>query len=222
MKSMIYIQWLRRGMLSTAAALSFAAFYPGVTSVSAQSVETPQPATDTETLQPATESTETPTPATESTQTPQPTQEAEKPKPNLGTQKPKDPKEIIAQKIQDLQASDSRWIQVNLKQQRLIAWEGDKPVYAIKISSGKKATPTIPGTFAVQTKLKTTRMRGRDYDVPNVPYTMFYDGNYAIHGAYWHRKFGTPVSRGCVNLAVNHAKWLFDWAKVGTPVVVHN
>lgn len=64
-------------------------------------------------------------------------------------------------------------------------------------------------------------MRGADYDVPNVPYTMYYHRGYALHGAYWHRKFGTPVSHGCVNLAVNHAKWLFNWAGVGTSVIVH-
>ncbi|MEB3178681.1 MAG: L,D-transpeptidase [Nostocaceae cyanobacterium] len=127
----------------------------------------------------------------------------------------------IAEKILDLQQSDQRWIQINLSTQRLIAWEGANPVYAIIISSGKSKTPTRVGTFAVQTKLKTTRMRGRDYDVPNVPYTMFYSGNYAIHGAYWHNRFGTPVSSGCVNLAVNHAKWLFKWASVGTPIIIH-
>jgi lipoprotein-anchoring transpeptidase ErfK/SrfK len=128
----------------------------------------------------------------------------------------------IAERILELQQSDKRWIQINLATQRLIAWEGANPVYAIAISTGKSKTPTRVGTFAVQTKLKTTRMRGRDYDVPNVPYTMFYSGNYAIHGAYWHRRFGTPVSNGCVNLAVNHAKWLFNWAEVGTPIVIHN
>ena len=65
-------------------------------------------------------------------------------------------------------------------------------------------------------------MTGPGYDVPDVPYTMYYDGGMAIHGAYWHNMFGTPVSHGCTNVAVNHAKWLFDWASVGTPVVVHN
>jgi lipoprotein-anchoring transpeptidase ErfK/SrfK len=64
-------------------------------------------------------------------------------------------------------------------------------------------------------------MTGPDYDVPDVPYTMYYDGGMAIHGAYWHSLFGNPVTHGCTNVAVNHAKWLFEWASVGTPVVVH-
>jgi lipoprotein-anchoring transpeptidase ErfK/SrfK len=93
-------------------------------------------------------------------------------------------------------------------------------VYGSAISSGKKSTPTLIGTFNIQSKFKTTRMRGSGYDVPNVPHAMFYQGNYGIHGAYWHKRFGTPVSHGCVNLAPKHAKWLFEWASVGTPVVI--
>ena len=127
----------------------------------------------------------------------------------------------IANKIMLLQQSSQRWIEIDLSRQRLIAWEGNQPVYAVIISSGKLSTPTRTGTFAVQTKHRVTRMTGPDYDVPDVPYTMYYDGGMAIHGAYWHNLFGNPVTHGCTNVAVNHAKWLFEWASVGTPVVVH-
>ncbi|BAY13289.1 L,D-transpeptidase [Calothrix sp. NIES-2098] len=129
--------------------------------------------------------------------------------------------ETIAKNIETLKQSDRRWIQIDLSQQHLIAWEGKTPVYAVTISTGKKSTPTRVGTFKIQTKLKSARMRGSDYDVSDVPYVMYYQGNYGIHGAYWHRRFGTPVSHGCVNVAPNHAKWLFDWASVGTPVFIH-
>jgi lipoprotein-anchoring transpeptidase ErfK/SrfK len=129
--------------------------------------------------------------------------------------------DTTTQSIETLKQSEQRWIQIDLSNQRLIAWEGKKPVYAITISTGKKSTPTRIGTFKIQTKLKSTRMRGRDYDVPDVPYAMFYQGSYGIHGAYWHKRFGTPVSHGCVNVAPNHAKWLFNWASVGTPVFIH-
>ncbi|MBE9004602.1 L,D-transpeptidase [Fortiea sp. LEGE XX443] len=127
----------------------------------------------------------------------------------------------IKQSIQTLQKSEQRWIQVNLSTQRLTAWEGKKTIYAVTISTGKKSTPTRVGSFKIQSKHKSMRMRGRDYDVPNVPHAMFYQGNYGIHGAYWHKKFGTPVSHGCINVAPNHAKWLFNWASLGTPVVIH-
>lgn len=127
---------------------------------------------------------------------------------------------IIEQQIQTLQQSNQRWIQINLSTQRLIAWEGEKPVYAVVISTGKKKTPTLTGIFEIQSKYKSSRMKGDDYDIPDVPYTMYYSGSYAIHGAYWHQNFGTRISHGCVNLAPNHAKWLFNWASVGTPVII--
>lgn len=128
--------------------------------------------------------------------------------------------QTIKEEIQTLQKSDQRWIQINLSDQRLIAWEGGKRVYAIIISGGKKSTPTLTGVFQIQSKIKSARMQGTDYDITDVPYTMYYSGSYAIHGAYWHRKFGTAISHGCVNVAPKHAKWLFNWALIGTPVVV--
>lgn len=126
----------------------------------------------------------------------------------------------IAEAIPTPKKSPERWIQVDLSEQKLIAWEGKIRVYTVKISSGKKSTPTPVGRFRVQSKYKTTRMRGRGYDIANVPYTLYYDGNYAIHGAYWHKRFGTPVSHGCINLPPNRAKLIFNWASVGTSVVV--
>ncbi|MGF1492268.1 MAG: L,D-transpeptidase [Microcoleaceae cyanobacterium] len=130
--------------------------------------------------------------------------------------------DVIAYRMLELQQSPDRWIEIDLTRQRLVAWEGNKPVYAVIVSTGKASTPTRKGTFEIQTKHVEARMQGEDYDVPDVPYTMYYDGGMAIHGAYWHNRFGTPVSHGCTNVAVNHAEWLFEWASVGTPVVVHD
>jgi lipoprotein-anchoring transpeptidase ErfK/SrfK len=127
----------------------------------------------------------------------------------------------IAQRMTELQYTNTRWIEINVSTQRLIAWEGRTPVYAIIVSTGTDDHPTLVGSFAVQSKHRTARMQGDDYDVPDVPFVMYYDGNYGIHGAYWHRSFGTPVSHGCVNVAVDHAEWLFNWATIGTPVIVH-
>lgn len=126
----------------------------------------------------------------------------------------------ITGKIQNLKQSQQRWIEINLSTQRLIAWEGKTPVYAIIVSTGKDSTPTRLGSFTIKSKHRLTRMQGPGYDVPDVPFAMYYDGGMAIHGAYWHNKFGTPVSHGCTNVAVNHAEWLFNWASLGTPVIV--
>ncbi|NET50716.1 MAG: L,D-transpeptidase [Merismopedia sp. SIO2A8] len=127
----------------------------------------------------------------------------------------------VPQAIANLQQGQQRWLEVDLSSQRLIAWQGDTQIYAVVVSTGTDVDPTLPGVFAIQSKHETARMQGEGYDVPDVPFTMYYDGNYAIHGAYWHQSFGTQVSRGCVNVAVNHAEWFFSWASVGTPVIVH-
>ena len=118
-------------------------------------------------------------------------------------------------------ATADRWIDIDLSQQRLTAFEGDTAVYSMLMSAGLPNTPTVTGQFRIQTKLVSTRMRGPGYDLPNVPYTMYFYRGYAIHGTYWHNNFGHPMSHGCVNLRTADAAWLFDWASIGTLVVSH-
>lgn len=115
----------------------------------------------------------------------------------------------------------SRWIDVNLRTQRLTAYEGNTPVFSALISGGLPATPTVVGRFAIYSKLTSTRMTGPGYDLPGVPYTMYFYKGYAIHGTYWHNNFGRPMSHGCVNMRTQDAAWLFNWASIGTPVVTH-
>jgi L,D-transpeptidase catalytic domain len=126
------------------------------------------------------------------------------------------------QAIARLKKSPDRWIEVNLKTQRVIAWEGKRWVNAMIVSTGKSSTPTVTGVFDVYDRYAEARMQGDDYDIPDVPYVMYFHRGYGFHGAYWHNRFGTPVSHGCVNLAVDKAKWLYDFATIGTPVVVHD
>lgn len=118
------------------------------------------------------------------------------------------------------QISSSRWIEIDLSEQRIRAWQGKKLVYSFRTSTGKRATPTPVGSYRINSKYRTNRMRGRGYDIPDVPYAMYFYRGYAIHGAYWHNRFGTPVSHGCVNLPVKQARQLYNWAQMGTLVVV--
>lgn len=113
-----------------------------------------------------------------------------------------------------------RRIVIDLSQQRLYAWQGKRLIYSFRISTGKRSTPTPRGRFRIRSKYRYNRMRGRGYDIPNVPYAMYFYRGYAIHGAFWHNRFGTPVSHGCVNLRVHHARRLFRWATHGTSVLV--
>lgn len=116
----------------------------------------------------------------------------------------------------------SRWIEVDISEQTLRAWEGDQLVFETLVSTGRPETPTVAGTFAVQSKLDSQRMRGPGYDLPDVPAVMYFFLNYAIHGAYWHDDFGQVMSHGCVNMEPDEAAFLFQWAEIGTPVHVHD
>ena len=131
----------------------------------------------------------------------------------------KAPSPVVPQTL--LKQRTGRWIEVDLSDQRVSAWNGKTLVRAFMVSTGKRSTPTPTGTYAIQSKYASTRMRGEDYNVPDVPYAMFFSGNYALHGAYWHNSFGTPISHGCINLRESSARWLYNWASIGTPVVIH-
>jgi lipoprotein-anchoring transpeptidase ErfK/SrfK len=122
--------------------------------------------------------------------------------------------------VEQNRITQPRKIEVDLSDQRLFAWEGKKLVYSFRISTGKRSTPTPVGQFKINSKYRTNRMRGPGYDIPNVPYAMYFHQGYAIHGAYWHNRFGTPVSHGCVNLPVKLARKLYNWTTPGTLVIV--
>jgi len=117
--------------------------------------------------------------------------------------------------------NDERWIEVDLSEQKLRAWEGGNLVYEFLISSGKWA-PTPKGEFRIWVKLKYTKMEGgirgtrTYYYLPNVPYTQYFYKGYGLHGTYWHNNFGQPMSHGCVNLSIPDAEKLFYWT---SPVV---
>jgi lipoprotein-anchoring transpeptidase ErfK/SrfK len=110
-----------------------------------------------------------------------------------------------------------KWIEVNVTTQQVTAWEGNTPVLTYIVSTGLPNTPTVLGEFNIYWKLEKTPMSGPGYYLPDVPYTMYFYGGYALHGTYWHENFGQPMSHGCVNLETENAKKLFDWADPVVP-----
>jgi len=115
-----------------------------------------------------------------------------------------------------------RWVDVNLAQQSLVLFDGTKPLYATLISTGKSSkikdkdhsTPT--GIWRIREKHITTTMDGDGtaagdlpYSIEDVPYVMYFFKSYAVHGAFWHRNYGTQMSHGCVNLSPLDAKRIF-------------
>jgi len=117
--------------------------------------------------------------------------------------------------------SGERWIDVNLTTQTLTAYEGSRPVGTAAVSTGLPHTPTPVGQFRIWVKLRYDDMQGPGYYLPDVPDVMYFHRGYGLHGTYWHHNFGTPMSHGCVNLSNADARWLFNWASVGTRVVTH-
>jgi hypothetical protein len=122
-----------------------------------------------------------------------------------------------------------RWVQVDLYEQTLAAYEDDRLVYATLVSSGLNEWPTREGLFEVYARLVTGRMRGAYradrsdyYFLEAVPWIMYFDRDIGLHGQYWHDGLGFRRSHGCVNLSPLDARWLFNWVSVGTPVWVYN
>ncbi len=112
---------------------------------------------------------------------------------------------------------DERWIEVNLKEQTLAAYEGSRMVFATLISSGLPRWQTVTGLFRIWAKLQAGKMSGGSleegdfYYLADVPWTMYFYQGYGLHAAYWHDDFGHPKSHGCVNLSPLDAYWLFQW-----------
>lgn len=120
----------------------------------------------------------------------------------------------------------ARWIHVSLADQTLIAYEGDRPVFATLVSSGKEGYETPTGLYRIHTKHVSATMDGLAgtddvYSIEDVPWTMYFHGSYALHAAFWHDRFGRVRSHGCINLAPADARWLFGWTTPELPAGLH-
>ena len=119
-----------------------------------------------------------------------------------------------------------RWIHISLSRQVLVAYEGDTPVYSTLVSTGREGHETPTGLFRIQSKHVSTTMddltdEEHAYQIEDVPWTMYFEGNYALHSAFWHDRFGHVRSHGCVNLSPADARWLFRWAGPELPASWH-
>ena len=118
------------------------------------------------------------------------------------------------------------WVDVNLSEQSLTAYEGDTPVLYTLVSTGRPGFDTPTGEFQVLVKLESQTMEGviggEYYNVPDVPWVMYFtDEGHALHGTYWHNNFGNVMSHGCVNLPMDVAEWMYGWADIGMRVEIH-
>lgn len=111
-------------------------------------------------------------------------------------------------------------ILVTLHDQMTYAYQNGVLLRQFLVSTGLPGTPTVQGTFQIYVKYDAQEMIGPGYDLPGVPWVMYFYRGYALHGTYWHNNFGHPMSHGCVNLRTPEAEWLYEWAPIGTTVTV--
>lgn len=120
-----------------------------------------------------------------------------------------------------------KWIEVDLSEQRTTAYERTTPIRNFVIASGTKGHETVTGEFSIWLKVRKQTMQGGSradgsyYSIPNVEWVSYFYKDYALHGAWWREKFGAPASHGCVNMTNADAQWVYEWASVGTKVIVH-
>lgn len=129
----------------------------------------------------------------------------------------------------DYATTSGKSIVVDRSEQKLYAYENAELYMEVPISTGLELTPTPRGTFTVFKKTPSRYMQGplpnipgnQYYDLPGVPWNLYFTQEGAvIHGAYWHDSFGSRYSHGCVNLAPEDARKLYEWAELGMQVIV--
>lgn len=132
-----------------------------------------------------------------------------------------------------------RSIVVDIGSQTLTAYQGDQVILQTLVSTGLSPNDTEIGAFHVRMKFPmqdmegftdstgevvsvgTSEGQGERYSVTDVPHVLYinYDAE-ALHGAYWHNNFGNRMSHGCINLPLDVAEFIYQWAPLGTAVTV--
>ena len=79
------------------------------------------------------------------------------------------------------------------------------------VSTARRGKVTPTGSW--NAKWLSRYHRSSRYKGAPMPYSIFYNGNYAVHGTYQTKKLGRPASAGCVRLSPDHAAKLFSLVK---------
>ncbi len=116
----------------------------------------------------------------------------------------------------------SRWIEVDLSDQTVTAWDGDRVYLHALISSGRPGYDTPVGHYNIWHMNPEQTMSGPGYSLPGVKHNMYFYQGYALHGTYWHNNFGQTMSHGCVNMTDEDAAKLYQFASLGMEVWVHH
>ena len=123
-----------------------------------------------------------------------------------------------------------RWIDVNLTQQLMHAYDGRDLKRTMVTTTGMAGWETPPGYYAINHRVPNETMTSgaigaeHFYKLEDVLFTQYFSSRgHAIHYAWWRtpETIGRPGSHGCLNTLLDDARFLWDWADIGTPVLVH-
>ena len=132
-----------------------------------------------------------------------------------------------AEKLPYQAAPGEKWVDLNLSNKTVTAYEGATVVHGpVSIVDGGAATPTVTGTYKVYLQYESQTMRGLEpngdeYVAENVPWVSYFYESFAFHGAGWRSSFGYSGSHGCINMPVPEAQWLYNWLDTNTVVQSH-
>jgi lipoprotein-anchoring transpeptidase ErfK/SrfK len=127
-----------------------------------------------------------------------------------------------------------RWIDVDLTIPTMVtAYEGDRAVYSALAIPGTEAFETPTGRFQILRRVANETMDSSTIGIPrespggyfleDVLYTQYFTRDGAsLHYNWWKGSFGYPGSHGCLGLSRADARWFWEWAAVGTPLVIRD
>jgi lipoprotein-anchoring transpeptidase ErfK/SrfK len=122
-------------------------------------------------------------------------------------------------------ANGDPWVSVNLSKQTATAYRGTTVVKTFNVATGLNTAgrKSDNGTYYVYLKPRSQTMRGEGYVTPNVQWISYYNGGEGFHSAPWNTvniANGNPTSHGCINMNPADAKWMYDFAVIGTKIEV--
>jgi hypothetical protein len=127
---------------------------------------------------------------------------------------------------------EEKRLEVRLRDQVVVAYEAERPVFMARLASGGRfldgdfSTPA--GRYQTDRKRPSRHMASGDlaapgaFDLPGVPWVSYLTlSGISFHGTYWHNDFGKPRSHGCLNLSAQAARWVYRWTTPAVPLHEH-
>lgn len=122
----------------------------------------------------------------------------------------------------------ARLLEVDISEQRLYLKENGAVIDSWLVSTGRYGADTVYGRYnigwktPIQDMTGTAADSGKKYIQEDVRWAMYFNGDQAFHGVYWHSNWGNRMSAGCVGMPEWRAEQIYGWAPEGTDVWIHD